>query len=301
MRQTHAAFMETIKRETITFEVHTDQVVGVLRRPTTGGLGKGLVFLGPLTSVKEQAAGAYAEAMAKRGYTTLAFDNRSFGQSEGQPRQYEHPPRKVEDVLVASQRLLQESDVDTLGAVGVCAGAGYMSGAVANGPFAAFVGVAGFYHDAQAQRTWLGERYATQLEDARAAREAFERTGKAQHIPAVGHDEDVAMPLEEAFAYYGTPRGAVTNYTNAFAVMSREYTLPWDAQSRASQITIPTLMIHSQNALAPDLARKFYENLAGDKQEIWVESQGQIDFYDDPKLIEPAASRIAEHFAKYMG
>jgi hypothetical protein len=27
-----------------------------------------------------------------------------------------------------------------------------------------------------------------------------------------------------------------------------------------------------------------------------MESEGQIDFYDDPRLIEPAADAIAEHF-----
>jgi len=36
--------------------------------------------VGPLTSVKEQAAGTYGRAMAARGYAALAFD---FGESDG--------------------------------------------------------------------------------------------------------------------------------------------------------------------------------------------------------------------------
>jgi hypothetical protein len=29
------------------------------------------------------------------------------------------------------------------------------------------------------------------------------------------------------------------------------------------------------------------------KDELWLESQGQIDFYDDPKLVTPAADAVA--------
>jgi hypothetical protein len=29
------------------------------------------------------------------------------------------------------------------------------------------------------------------------------------------------------------------------------------------------------------------------KQQLWLESQGQIDFYDDTKLIAPAADAVA--------
>jgi uncharacterized protein len=39
------------------------------------------VAVGPLTSVKEQAAGAYARAMAERGYAALAFDYRSLARA----------------------------------------------------------------------------------------------------------------------------------------------------------------------------------------------------------------------------
>jgi fermentation-respiration switch protein FrsA (DUF1100 family) len=50
-----------------------------------------VVTAGPLTSVKEQATGAYARALAARGFAALAFDHRTFGESEGDPRQVEDP------------------------------------------------------------------------------------------------------------------------------------------------------------------------------------------------------------------
>jgi hypothetical protein len=45
--------------------------------------------------------------------------------------------------------------------------------------------------------------------------------------------------------------------------------------------------------LAPDLAHAFYAAVKSPKQELWLESQGQIDFYDDPKLVTPAADAVA--------
>jgi len=285
------------------FEVAGTPVVGTLRVPAGAGRRPALVVIGPLTSVKEQAAGTYADALAARGFVTLAFDHRTFGESGGAPRQYEHPGHKAEDVraAVAALAALPEVDPDRIGAVGVCAGAGYMARAVADEPrIRAFGAVAGFYHDAAMQRQWMQGAFDAQIAAGRAARIKFEETGVADMIPAVGKQGDVAMPLDEAFAYYGTPRGAVANYTNGFAVMSREVTLPFDAQSAAAAITVPTLMIHSEKALAPPLARSFFAGLAGPKREIWVESEGQIDFYDRPERFEPAADRLAEHFREAL-
>jgi hypothetical protein len=105
------------------------------------------------------------------------------------------------------------------------------------------------------------------------------------------------MPLREAYEFYGTPRGAVDNYTDGFAVQSLAYTTPFDAQEAAARIGVPLLLVHSEHALAPPLARNFYATVTAPKSELWLESQGQIDFYDDPRLIDPAADSIAEHFS----
>src|SRR4029079_6265701 len=156
--------------------------------------------------------------------------------------------------------------------------------------------VAGFFHDAEKQREWMsGGAYEKALEGARKARLRWEETGELETIPAVGKgDGPVAMPLAEAYEYYGTPRGAVPNYVNAFAVMSRADTLPYDAQGYAARIRAPTIVVHSEHALAPPVARKFLDALGGRKQIEWVESKGQIDFYDEPSLIAVAADLVAE-------
>jgi uncharacterized protein len=69
------------------FEVHGTTLAGNLFAPTRGQPRTCAVLTGPLTSVKEQAAGAYAAALAERGFLALAFDQHAFGESGGEPRQ----------------------------------------------------------------------------------------------------------------------------------------------------------------------------------------------------------------------
>lgn len=284
----------------VRFESEGVELVGNLFIPEGRGPWPAVVLQGPLTSVKEQVTGNYAAALAERGFVALSFDHRFFGQSGGEPRQYESPTKKREDVRNALSFLAAQPEVDApkLAAVGVCAGGGYMAETVATDErVKAFAAVAGFFHDVEQQRKWMGDGYEAAIAGANAARERWERDGELESIPAVGKgDGPVAMPLAEAFEYYGTERGGVPNYVNGFAVLSRADTLPYDAQHHAAAIRVPTLIIHSDKALAPMLARKFYEGLAGPKSLAWTESKGQIDFYDDPAMIEPAADRIAEHF-----
>jgi len=291
-----------VHEERVVFRVDSVDVVGVLRVPLGSGATAALVFAGPLTSVKEQATGNYAVAMAARGFVTLTFDHRHFGESKGSPRQYEHPGRKVDDFRGALGFLDSRPEVDPsrIGAVGICAGAGYLAPAVAgDNRVKAWGAVAGFFHDAAQQREWLGDDYESALERAVAAREEFEDTGEAKVIPTVG-DGEVAMPLTEAFEYYGTERGCVPNYVNEFALMSREHTLPWDAQASAYDITVPTIVVHSESAIAPDLARKFFAALGGLKEQVWVESKGHIDFYDEPARIGSAAEHLTRHFRAHL-
>jgi dienelactone hydrolase len=294
-----------VETRRVTFDSQGEELVGTLFVPEGSGRRPALVVDGPLTSVKEQVQGNYARALAERGYVALAFDHRFFGESGGQPRQYESPPKKIEDIRSAVAFLggLDEVDAERIGAVGVCAGGGYMAGAVAAEPrIKAWGAVAGFFHDAEKQREWMGaSQYEQALEGAREAQRRWAETGESEVIPAVGKGPGpVAMPLAEAYEYYGTPRGAVSNYVNSFAVMSRADTLPYDAQGSAPRIGIPTVIVHSEKALAPALARKFYDALPGPKAIDWLESQGQIDFYDDPRMIEPAADRLAAHFRERL-
>lgn len=286
--------------ERFSFDLDGIRIVGDLYLPD-GAPKAAVVTTGPLTSVKEQATGAYAAALADQGFAALSFDHRYFGESGGEPRQYEDPEAKIADISAAVSALQARFPGLAIHALGVCAGGGYMAGAVAAEPrFRSFSAVAGFFHDAAQMREWSGAGYDAAIAAGAAARADWEATGTAATIPAVAMDGDRAMPLDEAFAYYGTDRGGEAtypNYRNAYALMSREKTTGYDAQAAAGKITRPVLMIHSENALSPMLARRFHDALVAPKTLEWVASEGQIDFYDDPALIGPAARRIADFIA----
>jgi fermentation-respiration switch protein FrsA (DUF1100 family) len=280
------------------FESSGARMVGRLHLPSGNSRGA-VVLTGPLTSVKEQAAGAYARALAQRGYAALAFDHRYFGESGGEPRQFENPIAKIDDIGAAANALRR--DARTRGqpvfAVGVCAGGGYMARAVANGNgFLAFAGVAGYYSEATPESIAANQ---PRIARGQAAEKRWRESHVAETIPAVSADDkDVAMPLREAYEFYGTPRGAVPNYVNGYAVQSFAYTIPFDAVGAARDIKIPTLMVHSEHALSPPLARKFFAGLAGPHDQLWLNSKGQIDFYDDPILIGAATDAISAWFER---
>src|SRR5262245_23668929 len=289
--------MERPIKTRFTFQSEGETVVGNLFLPERGRPTGVVVAVGPLTSVKEQAPGTYAQAMAERGFGALAFDYRFFGESGGSPRQFESPDANIADITNAATALLADPRLAgiPLFGLGICFGAGPMVRAVAeDSRFQAFAGVAGVYTDNAKTRETMGAAYREKLERGRAAERAWHETGKAEVIPAVGPDGgDVAMPLREAYEFYGTTRGQVPNYVNGYAVQSLAHSLPFDARRAADVIDVPVLVVHSEKALAPGLAHAFYAAVKAPKQELWLESQGQIDFYDDPKLFSPAADAVA--------
>jgi fermentation-respiration switch protein FrsA (DUF1100 family) len=282
--------------ERLEFQSAGERLVGDLFLPDADPVAC-VVMTGPSTSVKEQASGAYAQALAARGFLALAFDHRYFGESGGTPRQFENPRAKAEDIRAAVAALKQRPRSGQLPfvAVGVCAGGGYMASAVAQEPgFAAFAGVAGYYPEATLASIAAAQ---SRVERGLAAENKWHATGVVDTIPAVAPDGgDVAMPLREAYEFYGTARGAHPNYANRYAVQSFAYTIPFDAIGLAARIRAPTLIVHSEKALAPSLARKFIAGLGGPHDELWLRSTGQIDFYDDPNLIGSAADAIATFF-----
>jgi hypothetical protein len=297
--------MHRMRTEPFIFTSGGDRLAGVLYLPAEQPVAA-VVTTGPLTSVKEQATGAYARALAERRFAALAFDHRTFGDSEGEPRQFEDPEGKADDVRAAVTALGADERTRHLPivAVGICAGAGYMARAVADDPrICAFAGVAGYYSDAASFAGSSPDAYQAAIARGLAAERRWRETGEVETIPAVAPDGgDVAMPLREAYEFYGTPRGAVANYVNGFAVQSLAHTTPFDAQEAATRIGVPFVLVHSEHALAPPLASRFYATVGTPKAELWLESQGQIDFYDQPRLINPAVDAIAEYYtSEVMG
>ena len=85
----------------VTFPSEGVTLVGNLYLPSTYKTGDKLpaiIVSGAWITVKEQMAGLYAKKLAPQGFAALAFDFRYYGESGGEPRQYESPSAKIQDI-----------------------------------------------------------------------------------------------------------------------------------------------------------------------------------------------------------
>ena len=100
-----------------------------------GAAGKlpALAVCGPFGAVKEQAAGLYAQAMAERGFLTLAFDPSFTGESGGSPRYVASPDINTEDFQAAVDFLSVQPNVNAewIGIIGICGWGGMALNAAA--------------------------------------------------------------------------------------------------------------------------------------------------------------------------
>lgn len=290
----------------MTFQSGGETLVGQLYSPNRANRPwPTIIVTGSWTTVKEQMPAVYAKRLAEAGYAAFTFDFRNWGESSGNPRSYESPALKIEDIQNAARHLRQVPavDPDRIGALAICASAGYMAHAIANGaPIHSLALVAAWLHDPETVIPLYGGEadVRRRIEAGRKARQRFERTGEVDYVPAYDPtDPDAGMffPLD----YYALPeRGAVPQWSNRFAVMSWVDWLTFDALRAASGVNVPTLMVHSDGAALPDNARRFFAELPGPKHLYWTDGT-QTDFYDLEPFVSRSVAAAVEHFAETLG
>jgi len=291
--------------EPVRFTSLGERLAGHLYLPAKRkGPVQGVVVLGSWTTVKEQMASTYARKLAEKGYAALAFDTRGYGESAGEPRNTESPTGKMADVQAAARFLASHPAVagDGVGALGICAGAGYVAGAAAgDAPITSVALVAPWLHDAEMVKAVYGgtEGVAKRMAAAKQARAQFEATGKPTYVPAASaKDERAAM--FGPFDYYLNPkRGAVAAWPNQFAVMAWADWLSFDPHPHAEALAQPVVMVHSEKAALPQGAKRFFSGLKGKKEAHWIEGS-QFHFYDDPATVDAAVAHVAKHLGSTL-
>jgi uncharacterized protein len=299
------------RRKKVEFLSEGHKIVGNLFRPDNfkeGDVLPVIVMDGPMTGVKEQVAGLWAERLAKAGFITLAFDHRNFGESEGIPRQHEDPSKKIEDLKNAISFLASLSEVDAskVGAWGISMGGGYVLQLAAwDRRIKAISIVASGLDLGDTFLEMMGkEALVKRLEDLNASRQKHYDTGEVQYIPAVATGgKPAAMIGDEPFEYYGTSRSWSPGWVNRYTTESIENLMSFNAVPYAHHVApTPMLIIHGKNDkyCLPKFAHEVYDKAGEPKEIMWVDAPNHIDLYDVEKYVEPAVNKTAEWFNKYL-
>jgi len=268
------------------------------------GQYKAVIVQGSFSSVKEQMAGTYAEKFADQGFIALAFDYGHYGESAGEPRQLESPAEKLSDLEAAVSYLTRLPYVQAVGMVGICTSAGnaaYLG--AAGSPVKALATVAAFLPGPALYNMMFGEaRVAQRKEAAAQSRRKYEQTGKVDFVPAYSEVDRSAVNYGPAgtYDYYlNQSRGNVPEYRNESALMGLEEFLEFDPVSKASAITTPTMVVHSDGCAFPDEAKKFYSELQGDKELVWADGT-HFNYYDSQAQIDNAVSNVTRFFRIHL-
>jgi fermentation-respiration switch protein FrsA (DUF1100 family) len=295
-------------RESVRFSSDGLALAGHLYRPPEAAPGDrtaALVMAGPMTSVKEETVPHYAAPLAEAGYTVLTFDNRNFGESEGEPRQHLATAEQVEDLKNAVSYLLTREDVDPdrLGLCCVCMGAGYaLAVASMDLRVKALAIVAGAYNITDTYRDFLGEEgFTGYLETLNAARRRQYETGELQYLPAIAGPPDYApsaMPVQEAYEYYARAQATeAPNWENRLTVASMEHIVGWNVLARSHLVAPrPLLVIHGTTdvLLPPRYAQEVYDRAGEPKQLRWIETSNHVELYDQAPFVPEAIDALRD-------
>lgn len=263
-----------------------------------------VLVTGSWLTVKEQMADRYARQLAARGFTAITFDFTGYGQSGGQLRQLEMPSQKIADITAAARFASTLSFVSArrIGYLGVCASAPYALAAIAGGaPISSFVSVAGWFHDTESVAGFYGgaDGVRARLRWAGEALDTYLRTGELRTVPAYDAGNDRAGMMLE-LDYYGNPdRGAVPAWTNAMAEISWQPWLTFDGMAAASDVSVPSLFVHSDGCVFPDNVRTVITSMPGPAETVWSEGF-QTDFYDLEPQVMVAVDAAAKHFGNTL-
>ena len=265
----------------------------------------------PGGGVKEQTAGTYARLLAERGFVTIAYDASYQGESGGAPRQLENPHVRTEDVSAVVDYLTTLPYVDTtrIGAMGICAGAGYTANAAINDRRIKAVGTVSMVNIGQMFRNgWSGDvqdadaiPYVQAGDDARTSDAAGNPVATIPLAP-LNEADAPNEELRQAWEYYHTPRAQHPNSPGYATARSLAQIIPYDAYHKAEAfLTQPLKLVVGSVAgskwMSDDLLVRAASN---DKSMHLVEGANHMDLYDRDPFVSEAVSALAPFFAEHL-
>ncbi len=302
-------------RNTVTYISAKDEIVAHLYLPedyVEGEKRPAIVVTRPASGVKEQTAGVYAEAMSKKGFITLAFDPRGFGESEGHP-QLENPMRIIEDTRNSISYIssLEQVDPQNVFGIGICMGAGYAAYTAAFDARINAVAMISPYLAMQEEQLAIFqgsiEALRTTLQaPAAAARQNHYVTGEdllLKPVPETEEEIQTSTPIAVGMRDYYLPGqpGGVPNWRNELSIMSMMPMFSFAIYNFAFMFdAVPVYMAYGTEAVSTPGAKRFYDMINGPKELKEIEGAGHFDLYWKPEHVDPISEGIETFFGKYM-
>ena len=270
-----------------------------------------IVVSHPGGGVKEQTAGTYAKKLAEKGYIALAYDASYQGESGGEPRQLENPHVRTEDVSAAIDYLttLDYVDNERIGAMGICAGAGYTANAAINDRRIKAVGTVSMVNIGQMFRNG----WDNNVKDSEAL--PYLEAGSASRTSDASGNDIATMPmaplkeedapneeLRQAWEYYHTDRAAYCTAPGFGTARSLTQLISYDAFFKAEAfLTQPLLTVVGSNAGSKWMSDDLMARAAtSDKTMHVIEGANHMDLYDGEAEITNAMSALETFFNRTL-
>lgn len=251
-----------------------------------------LVVGGPFGAVKEQSSGLYAQAMAERGFATLAFDPSFTGESGGEPRNVASPDINTEDFSAAVDFVGLHPSVDRerIGVIGICGWGGMALNAVAVDKRVKAVVASTMYDMTRVMSR--GYNDSVTLEQRTQTLEQLSRQrweDAAAGTPAYQLPYNVLQGGEPQFMvdyadYYMTPRGyhpRAVNSGNAWAQTNPLSFMNMPLLTYIKEISPrPILLVHGEKAHSRYFSETAYAAASEPKELMIIPGASHIDLYD---------------------
>lgn len=268
---------------------------------------------GPFGAVKEQPSGLYAQAMAERGFLTIAFDPSFTGESGGSPRYVASPDINTEDFSAAVDFLSVQDNVDPekIGIIGICGWGGMAINAAAMDTRIKATVASTMYDMTRVNAK--GYFDAEDSEEARyekrkalnAQRTADYKSGIYARAGGVVDPlpEDAPFFVKDYFDYYKTSRGYHARSLNSNEGWNVTSALPFlnmPLLQYSHEIRSAVLLIHGEKAHSCYFSRDAFEKLSGDNKELLIiPGAVHTDLYDRLDVIP--FDKMEAFFRQYMG
>ena len=276
------------------------------------GLLPAVAVCGPFGAVKEQCSGLYAQALAERGFLTIAFDPSFTGESGGSPRYVASPDINTEDFQAAVDCLSVQENVDPerIGILGICGWGGMALNAAAIDTRIKATVASTMYDMSR-----VNARGYFDAEDSEAARLEKRRALNAQRTADYKSGEyaragGVVDPLPEDapdfvrdyYDYYKTPRGyhpRSLNSNQGWNVTSALSFLNMPILQYSQEIRSAVLLVHGEKAHSCYFSRDAFARLTGDNKELMIiPGAVHTDLYDNMAVIP--FDEITDFFKQYL-